>query len=236
MDEPRVAAEAPRRRWPRWHKSLLRSIAPLAPPVVNAALSALFRTLRVRLVDEEDLFSRWARGEKVIVAFWHNRMLMMPLAARGQRVCILVSLHRDGEIATRALSRRGIHVVRGSVTRGAVAGFKRLLAEYRNGYSLAVVPDGPRGPRYAAKPGVIHLARATGAPVFPVTFAASRAAHLRSWDRLIIPLPFARVAIVFGQPLYVDRHAAEEQLEECRCTLETRLNELGRAAESKLAG
>ena len=127
-------------------------------------------------------------------------------------------------------------MVRGSVTRGAVAGFKRLLAEYRNGYSLAVVPDGPRGPRYAAKPGVIHLARATGAPVFPVTFAASRAAHLRSWDRLIIPLPFARVAIVFGQPLYVDRHAAEEQLEECSCTLEARLNELGRAAESKLAG
>jgi lysophospholipid acyltransferase (LPLAT)-like uncharacterized protein len=236
MDRPRVTAEAPRSRWSRWRKSLLRAIAPLAPPVVSAALSALVRTLRVRFVGQEDLFSRWARGEKVIVAFWHNRLLMMPLAAAGQPVCILVSLHRDGEIATRALSRWGIHVVRGSATRGAVAGFKHLLAEYRNGYNLAVIPDGPRGPRHVAKPGVIHLARATGAPIFPATFAASRAARLRSWDRLVIPLPFTRVAIAFGQPLHVDRHAAEGRLEECRCTLEARLEELERAAESKLAG
>ena len=64
MDEPRVAAEAPRRRWPRGHKSLLRSIAPLAPPVVNAALSALFRTLRVRLVDEEDLSRAGRAGRR----------------------------------------------------------------------------------------------------------------------------------------------------------------------------
>lgn len=223
------------RRRPWGRRVLLRFLTAVGPAVISVVLRVLGRTLRITLVNFDELSGAWARGEQVIVTFWHNRLLMMPFAANGARICVLVSHHRDGEIATRALSHWGIHAVRGSVTRGAVGGFQRLVNAYRQGYSLAVAPDGPRGPRYAAKPGVIHLAKATGAPIFPATYAASRALRLRSWDRLIIPLPFSRVTIAVGDPVRVSRAAAAEQMEEHRLRLERCLNELTRAAETRLA-
>jgi lysophospholipid acyltransferase (LPLAT)-like uncharacterized protein len=128
-----------------------------------------------------------------------------------------------------------VATVRGSASRGAVGGFLRLVDAYRRGHDLAVLPDGPRGPRYVAKPGVVHLAKAVGSPIFPVAYAASRAARLRSWDRLIIPLPFARVLVQIGEPLEVPSHANAEQLDRCRAELEHRLIALTQAVESQVA-
>jgi lysophospholipid acyltransferase (LPLAT)-like uncharacterized protein len=223
------------RRRPWWRRPLLRFASAVGPSVVSAALRALGWTLRLRLVGAEDLFGRWRRDEKVIVAFWHDRLLAMPFFVGDARICALASQHRDGEIATRALAAWGIHMVRGSATRGAVGGFLRLVRAFRTGYNLAVVPDGPRGPRHVAKPGVIRLAKATGAPIFPVSWAASRAVRLGSWDRLMIPLPFSRVTVIVGEPMLVDSQAGEAQLEVQRRTLEERLAELGRRAEEGLA-
>ncbi len=223
------------RRRPWWRRPLLRVLTVVGPPVVSMALRALQLTLRTEFVNANELFARWARGERVIIAFWHDRLLMMPIAASGVRICTMVSQHRDGEIATRALARWGIDTVRGSATRGGIGGFLRLVGAYRGGSSLAVVPDGPRGPRYAAKPGVIHLAKATGGVIFPVTYAANRAAHLRSWDRLVVPLPFARVTVEVGEPLRVPAGAGEEELETQRQLLERRLSDLTRVAEARLA-
>ena len=112
------------------------------------AVRVLGWTLRLDVVDGADLLARWARGERVIVAFWHDRLLVMPIFARRVPMCVMVSQHRDGEIATRALGWWGVRVVRGSATRGAIAGFLGLVGAYREGYSLAVLPDGPRGPRH----------------------------------------------------------------------------------------
>jgi lysophospholipid acyltransferase (LPLAT)-like uncharacterized protein len=222
------------RRRPWWRKPLLRLAAALGPPIVGVVLRVLGWTLRLRLLEGGDLVRRWESGERVIMACWHDSLLVMPYFAVELPVCVLVSQHRDGEIAARVLAARGIHVVRGSATRGAVAGFLRLVQAFRAGYNLAVIPDGPRGPRHCAKPGVIRLAKATGAPIFPVSFAASRAVRLGSWDRLMIPLPFARVTAVVGEPVVVARQAAGAQLEEHRRVLEARLGELGRVAEERL--
>jgi lysophospholipid acyltransferase (LPLAT)-like uncharacterized protein len=232
--EPERVAR-PRKRRPWWRRPLQRVAAVVGPALLTLALRALGATLRLRLVDNGGLMARWERGEQVIVAFWHNRLIVMPLVARDAPICILVSHHRDGEIATQALGAWGINTVRGSASRGAVGGFLRLVEAYRRGYNLAVIPDGPRGPRYAAKPGVIRLAKATGAPIYPVSYAASRALRLRSWDELLIPLPFARVTVMVGEPMAVSRHAGSEELEEHRQSLETRLAELTRDAENRLA-
>jgi lysophospholipid acyltransferase (LPLAT)-like uncharacterized protein len=207
----------------------------VGPPVVSAALYLLSKTLRLRYFGAEDLFARWARGERIIAAFWHNRLLMMPLVDSGQPACVMVSAHRDGEITVRALRRWNIHAVRGSTTRGGARGLLQLIRAYREGFNLAVVPDGPKGPCYSAKPGVIQLARLTGAALFPISYAASRAKRLRSWDRLIVPLPCARVAVVVGEPIHVPRDADPEQIEAFRKMLETRLNDLNRRAEAHLA-
>lgn len=171
----------------------------------------------------EDLFAHWQRGEQVILAFWHGRGALLPFFYRGRKICILNSAHRDGEIITRVITYFGITAVRGSSTRGWVKGLKGLLEAYRQGYDLAVVPDGPRGPCQCAKPGAVQLARATGAPLFPITFGATRYATVPSWDRLLIPFPLSRVTYVVGPPIVVPADASATQMEEKRQELENSL-------------
>lgn len=209
-----------------------KALVAVAPMVLSAALRVLAWTVRVRLVNVDEVFGRWARGERVILAFWHNRVVMMPLQCRGRKVCIMNSQHRDGEIATRALAHWGIRSVRGSATRGGVGGFLRLVDAYRDGFDLAVVPDGPRGPRCRVKPGVLYLAKATGARIVPVSYAAGWKRRLRSWDRLVVPLPFSRVVYVAGDPLTVPRDAGEPEIEHLRVELEGRLNRATADAEA----
>lgn len=211
-----------------------KALLALAPPLLSGALRLVSATWKLRLIDAELLFATWTQ-RPVILAFWHNRVLPLPLVARGQRVCILNSQSRDGEIATRALARWNIHSVRGSATRGGEKGFLALVRAQRRGYHLAVVPDGPRGPRYVVKPGVIHLARFTGAPIFPVTASASRFHQLRSWDRLLVPLPFAEVRYYVGEPLEVAAHSDEARLEHWRRELEQRLRQLTERADQETA-
>ncbi|GIW44421.1 MAG: hypothetical protein KatS3mg077_1703 [Candidatus Binatia bacterium] len=215
---------------PTWERFLLAA----APPILSGALHALGRSVRIEFVGAEELFARWQR-ETVIVAFWHNRVLPMPLATRGQRICILTSHSRDGELAARALARWGIETVRGSASRGGTRGFLQLVRAYRRGCHLAVVPDGPRGPRYCVKEGVIRLAQATGAAVFPVSCSASRFVQLRSWDRLLVPLPFARLRYYVGSPLMVGRDMRVEELEQMRTELEARLRDLTERADRETA-
>lgn len=219
---------------PSWREPALRLALALGPALISATLRLLSWTLRVRFENADELFARWEH-EQILLAFWHNRVLMMPVAAGGRRVCIMNSQSRDGEIATRALNRWNIHSVRGSATRGGSAAFLQLLRAFRQGYTLALVPDGPRGPRYQVKPGIMHLARATGAPLYPVSYGASRFKQIRSWDRLIIPLPFARIHYVIGEPLTVPRHADDDEVERLRLELEQRLNALNERAD-RLAG
>ncbi len=214
---------------------LLRVLTRVAPLLLSGALRVLAKTVRIEYLHGDELFGRWARGEQLIVAFWHNRAVMMPVPSRGRKLCIMNSQSRDGEIATRALARWEIRSVRGSATRGGAAGFMQLVNAYRAGYNLAVVPDGPRGPRYVVKPGVIHLARATGALIVPVTYAASHTRQLRSWDRLIVPLPFCRVLYVIGEPLRVPRDADDRDLETMRQELEARLNAITQTADAEVA-
>lgn len=191
-------------------------------------------TTRKRYLGVEELFSRWQRGEQVILAFWHNRMLMMPFPYRGRRACILNSAHRDGEIITRVIRRFGISAVRGSSSRGWLGGLRGMIEAYRRGYDLIVVPDGPRGPRLRAKAGVVQLAKATGAPIFPVTYAASKALTVPSWDRLLIPLPFCCVVYAAGPALTVSANASSEELAVKRRELEERLSTLTAEAEAQL--
>jgi lysophospholipid acyltransferase (LPLAT)-like uncharacterized protein len=226
-----MSAQKKQTGWRRHRKLLAR----LAPSILRVLLRLLRWTLRVEYVGAEPLRARWARGEQAIISFWHNRLLLLPVVAAGTPICIMVSRHRDGEIATNLLGAWGVTTVRGSASRGAVGGFLRLVDAYRHGQNLAVLPDGPRGPRYVAKPGVVHLAKAVGAPIYPMAYAATRAVRLRSWDRLLVPLPFARVLVEVGEPVAVPAQATPAQLEDCRRELERRLSTLTAAVDARVA-
>lgn len=208
---------------------------PLAAWLVAGVLLLLKLTTRRRLVNGDSLLARWARGESIILAFWHEQLVMMPFPYRGKRVCVMVSHHRDGELITRALRPLRIATARGSSTRGWSGGLKGMLRAYRGGADLAFAPDGPRGPRYVAKSGVIQVARVTGATIVPVAAAARWCRRIRSWDRLIIPVPWSRIVYVVGEPLGVPADAGPAEVEQVRAALEHELTRLTAHAATAVA-
>ena len=146
----------------------------LIPPIGYAAIRALGRTLRIRTLHADRVNAFRQAGRPVILAFWHGRQLMLPLGYGGSRLYILVSEHRDGELIHRIVRRFGFDTVRGSTTRGGARALRQMVRLGRSGAGLAVTPDGPRGPRCVAQAGVVQLAKLTGLPILPYTFAVSK--------------------------------------------------------------
>lgn len=114
------------------------------------------------------------KGRRVIYCFWHDRLLMMPFIALGQKATVLISQHMDGEYISSVVSRFGFRTVRGSSTRGGSLAIRRMVKEIKSGRHGAITPDGPRGPRHRVKDGAILLASLTGAPLVPLAFSSSK--------------------------------------------------------------
>src|SRR5207249_11135824 len=144
------------------------------PPIGYALIRVLGWTLRIRTLHAERVRAFWESGRGVIIAFWHSRQLMMPLCYGGSRLSVLISEHRDGELIHRIVRRFGIDTIRGSTTRGGARALRQMARLGCEGGDLAVTPDGPRGPRFVAQPGGVELAKLTGLPIIPLTFAASK--------------------------------------------------------------
>ncbi len=197
------------------------------------AIRLLRATSRLRYDDDEEVRRLEATDRRFVLAFWHRHLLMMPYSYRGRRISVLISRSRDGELIARTIERLGIGTARGSSSRGAVAGLRALLRLAKAGQDIAFTPDGPRGPRGVVQPGVLVAAQATGWPIVPVALAASRARRLRSWDRMVVPLPFGRVHYVYGPALAVERGA---DLEQAAVELKRRLDAAETAAERRAAG
>jgi len=175
---------------------LLGLIVPLGALFVR--LIAL--TWRMRFVNPEAMATIRAAGAPYVFACWHGQMLPLLWAHRGQGIAILVSEHRDGEIITRIARTIGFNAVRGSTSRGAGRALLGLVAELQNGRPVAVTPDGPRGPAGTFAPGALVAAQRAGVPIIMVGAHASSAWQLGSWDRFLIPKPFARVSVAYGGP------------------------------------
>ena len=190
---------------------------------------------------EEHLRALTAEEKPAVLSFWHDRVLgvayhlVRHCLRRGYPITILVSRSRDGELGALLTRRWGAGVVRGSATRGGSEGLRRLYrAISRDGSAVVTIPDGPHGPRHAAKPGAVVLAQMSGAVILPLALAASSYWTLGSWDRMIVPRPFSRVALVAGEPIQVSRQASEAELESERKRLERVLGSLVEEAEAYL--
>ena len=134
-------------------------------------------TMRMTYVNFEGYRALLDGGGNIILSFWHGRLMMMPYSYPGKDITILVSNHRDGELVSRTVKGFGIKSVRGSSTRGWFGGIKGLLRTVRNGGDIAITPDGPKGPAMKAQMGTIQIARATGLPIIPMSFGASKKKH-----------------------------------------------------------
>lgn len=177
-------------------KNILNKITiTVAPFVASLLIRFLAKTMRITYVNFEKIWEDWQNGKNVIVAFWHGRLMMMPLVYKGRGISILVSRHRDGELVSRTVKRLGIDSVRGSSTRGWLGGVKGLLNEIKKGKDIAITPDGPKGPRFNAQMGIIGLAKIAGLPIIPMTFGAAKKKLLKAGMPSYCHIPFQRVCL-----------------------------------------
>lgn len=199
-----------------------RLILAVLPPLASVIIKVLAATMKLEFLHEERVRQFYDKDEKVIIAFWHNRLLLMGLCYRGKGIRILISQHKDGELIARVMEIFGFGTVRGSSTRGGAAAMREMLKAVKES-DIAITPDGPRGPRFVAQEGAIALARLTGRPIIPLTFGSSRKKVFASWDAFNLPYPFSRGAFLWGEPIYVPKDA---DLEEKRKELEMKLREM----------
>lgn len=160
-------------------------------------------TLRIRWHVDEAARELIEREEPVIYAIWHETLLPTLWTHRQLGLVVLTSRHRDGELVARTVKKFGFEAIRGSSTRGGSVSLRRLVELAEEGRSLAITPDGPKGPRREVKPGVVEIARRTGCPIIPGTLRFRPQHRFATWDRMLMPAPFAGGVVLVGEPLRV---------------------------------
>ena len=178
--------------------------------VGTALIRLLGTTWRMRPENDADLVARRASGERVIFTLWHGELLPLLWHHRGEGIAVVISEHRDGEIIARIAERLGYTTVRGSTSRGGGRALIGLMRAIEAGHDGAVTPDGPRGPAHVFAPGAAIASQRTGAPLAIIRATATRAWRLKSWDRFLVPKPFATVRVIYGPLVSVDAGSPRE--------------------------
>jgi hypothetical protein len=190
-------------------------------------------TLRVSVSREEG--AQETIGERpLIVSFWHACQIPATYICRDLGVRVMSSNSYDGEYMGRIIRKFGFVAVKGSSTRNAVRALLGLRRALQEGWTVAFTLDGPRGPRRKVKPGPVALARSSGVPLSTFHMAVDRAWVLNTWDRLIIPKPFSRVLMRFGNMIVVPSNATDEDLERYQQELQDCLDRVCEYAEANI--
>jgi lysophospholipid acyltransferase (LPLAT)-like uncharacterized protein len=166
-------------------------------------MHALGHTARFRVMGYERVQGMMKAGSGFILAIWHGRTLLPIHYCRGLGIWAITSLSRDGEIQTRTVSRFGYRIIRGSTGRGGIKAALAACKKIQKGGVLAITPDGPLGPANEVQEGTVFLARHTGCPIIPIGVGARFRKLMNIWDSYMIPMPFTRCALVFGEPIHL---------------------------------
>lgn len=209
----------------RWKRPAFWAFGWTAKAVASLWLS----TCRIyefgRDIEEKYLAQNPDKG--LLYASWHRGLFFVIYWYRNQKVVSIASASEDGELAAQAARRFGWITVRGSSSRGGRQAYRAMEDLVRQGHKGGLVADAPRGPRFVSKLGIIYLAKRTGIPIIPVIWSADRYWQLNSWDRTIIPKPFARIVALFADDtIRVPADAPREECEKYRRQLDDALNHI----------
>ena len=188
-DGPRAVSTARKARKVRWS---VRIGGPL--------ITALARSWRIEEINAEPWQRLAAAGKAYAMCFWHGELLVGVFANRHRGMSAMVSEHSDGEIIAQVMKTWGFHNIRGSTSRSAGRALLAMVRELQEGRSFAITPDGPRGPAGVIQPGILLASVRAGVPIVTVRCEARRAWRMSSWDRFLIPKPFAKVRVIYGDP------------------------------------
>lgn len=217
----------------KWYDPLIFYI--LLPVLALFMKLLLFSYRLVRIEGIEFEKEAIEKSGKCIYCSWHQRILYNPYYLSKKRVTVMISQSRDGEFAARLVNTLGLRDVRGSSTRGGMSALRELTQIIKDGKANGgMIVDGPLGPPRVAKMGTVILARDSKAPLMPIMWGTDRCWILNSWDRFIIPKPFARIVYCHSEPIWVPESADGDELEEYRKLLEKSLNNAARWCDEQL--
>lgn len=193
-------------------------------------IDAILATVRWDVVGAEHHRRLVAAGQPFVLAFWHGRLLPLGYLHRGGGHRMMISLSKDGTYGSALARHWGQVPVRGSTSRRGATALAEMIDLAQAGRSLAFTPDGPRGPRFVVQPGAIVAAQRTGLPILPMSAGATRGWYLHSWDRMLVPKPFALVRVRYGEAYHVD---PAEPVERACLALEHELQRLTAMADGR---
>ncbi|WP_421782869.1 lysophospholipid acyltransferase family protein [Kiloniella litopenaei] len=217
-------------------KRILRStfFQNLIARLISSYIALVRSTVRWQEIIPDETRKYLEGDSNIIGCFWHARMIMMFNAWKGSdrsKFHMLISAHRDGRVIAKSIENLGFNTVEGSSRRGGATALVNLKRTLDKGGAIGITPDGPKGPRMRAKTGAIKAAQMTGRPILPVTGTVARRKVFNSWDRFVLPAPFTKGVIIWGTPIYVEKHASRDQQEHYRLELEDQLNKLTQMAD-----
>ena len=191
-------------------------------------------SIRWKCYDEDQKSKIINNKDQYIFCCWHNRLFLGPhLLPRNRIINALQSSHSDGMITSIAFKYLGMNVILGSSMKGGMQAFRKMVKCIKNGESIAITPDGPKGPKETVKEGVIKLAQITGIPIVPLVWSTKKFKLIDSWDNFVIPFPFSKGIYTFGKPIYVDKKISENNFEIVRLEVESEIKRLTKLVNYK---
>lgn len=170
-----------------------------------------------------------------IYCFWHNRLALMPfMRPRKLQVNVLSSDHRDGRTVAQVMRIFNFKTIFGSSNKNSFFALKSILLCLKSGQSIAITPDGPKGPVHQINGNIIPVAALSGAGIIPMSYACKRAKIFNSWDKFVLPLPFNRLILIYGKPIMVNHKPDEQTLTQLNLLLQQELNSITQEAENLL--
>jgi lysophospholipid acyltransferase (LPLAT)-like uncharacterized protein len=232
-----VAAEPPHKSGAEGREFSLREklLLWLISWVAYLAIVVIGSTLRYSMSwEDESSPSQAIFNEPMIYSFWHRAVFPASWMWRKRRIVVMVSRSFDGEYIARIIKRLGFGAVRGSSSRGGTGALLGMKSEIERGAAVAFTIDGPRGPKYIAKPGPVALAKATGLPMVAFYVALSNAWVLKTWDEMMIPKPFSRALVRVSRRIPVPANADDDQMQDYHAQLQTSLDRITSFAEENV--
>lgn len=181
-------------------------------------------TIRQVHIGREPVDKLRSEGKSFIYGLWHTNVILTPYLLRKEKFFGLVSKSKDGEMITRVLRHFNNDAIRGSSSKGGVQGLRNIIKTLQKGHTIAITPDGPRGPALELKEGIIYAARASGVPIIPFYYAATSQWVLhKSWDEHIIPKPFSTLIISYGPPIDIQKLSKNHTDQELKAAVQKKL-------------
>ena len=193
------------------------------------------RSIRWEYFEQSKKSNIYNNKHKYIFCCWHNRLFLGPhLLPRNRVINALQSSHSDGMITSLAFKYLGMNVILGSSKKGGIQAFRKMVRRLQLGESIAITPDGPKGPKEKVKEGVIKLAQMTDTPIIPLVWATKKFKIINSWDNFVLPYPFSKGIYSFGKPIHIEKEINIKKFELERQNLEKEIKRLTKIIESKI--